>query len=97
MDEPLSSGWQVLHRRIAAGETLNEAEQKTYEADCHELDATERMDGSLEMLREMRAQIALAEAEQQHLRTQEAILDARITALEERLDERTRRLLGIGA
>ncbi len=54
------------------------------------------MDGNLERLRELRAQIAAAETEQQRLREREAELDARIVALESRLDMRTRQLLGIG-
>ena len=55
------------------------------------------LDGSyLERLRELRAQIAAAELEQQRLREREAELDARIVALEARLDTRTRQLLGIG-
>jgi len=67
-----------------------------YEAGCEELDAEERLDGNLERLRELRAQIAAAEAEQQRLRAHGAELDARIIALEARLDTRTRQLLGIG-
>ena len=47
-------------------------------------------------LRELRAQITAAETEQQRLRVQEAELDARIAALEARLDTWTRQLLGIG-
>jgi cell division protein FtsB len=45
----------------------------------------------------LRAQIAAAEAEQAQLRRREAELNARIAALEARLDERTRQLLGIGS
>ena len=59
------------------------------------MDAEERLDGNLERLRELRAQIAAAETEQQHLRAREAELDARIVAREARLDTRTRQLLGI--
>lgn len=96
MDEQAYQHWQALHRRAALGETLNTAEQAAYEAGCQELDAEERLDGNLEHLRELRAHIAAAETEQQRLREQEAALDARIVALEARLDARTRQLLGIG-
>ena len=96
MDEQAYQYWQVLHQRVALGGTLSAAEQAAYEAGCQELDTEERMDGNLERLRELRAQIAAAETEQQHLREQEAELDARIVALESRLDMRTRQLLGIG-
>jgi len=47
-------------------------------------------------MRELRAQIGAAEAEQRRLREREAELDARTAALEARLDARTRQLLGIG-
>jgi chromosome segregation ATPase len=95
MDEQAYQHWQVLHRRVALGETLNAAEQALYESGCHELDAEERTDGNLERLRALRAQIAEAETEQQRLQEREAELDARIIALEARLDTRTRRFLGI--
>ena len=96
MDEQAYQYWQGLHQRVVMGETLNAAEQAVYEAGCEELDAEERLDGNLERLRELRAQIAAAEAEQQRLRAHGAELDARIIALEARLDTRTRQLLGIG-
>lgn len=92
----MTTKWQVLHRRMAAGETLNAAEQAVYEAGCQELDATENLDGDLTRLQQLRGSIMDAEAEQQQLRTQEHALDKRIAALEARLDERTRLLLGIG-
>ena len=85
MDEQAYQYWQVLHRRVSLGETLSSAEQAAYEAGCQELDAEERLDGSLERLRELRAHIAAAETAQQRLRAQEAELDARIVALEARL------------
>ena len=96
MDEQAYQHWQELHRRVVTGETLSTIEQATYEAGCRELDDEERLDGNLERLRELRAKIAEAEAEQQRLREREAELDARIAALEARLDKRTRQLIGIG-
>jgi chromosome segregation ATPase len=90
MDEQAYQYWQVLHRRVALGETLTTAEQAAYESGCQEMDAEERLDGNLKRLRELRAQIASAETEQQHLQAREADLDARIVALEARLDTRTR-------
>lgn len=95
MDEQAYQYWQVLHQRVVQGERLSAAEQTVYEAGCEELDAEERLDGNLERLRQLRAHIAAAEAEQQRLRAQEAELDAHIAALEARLDTRTRHLLGI--
>ena len=96
MDEQAYQYWRALHQRVVMGETLSAAEQAMYEVGCEELDAEERLDGNLERLRELRAQIVAAEAEQQRLRAQGAELDARIAALEARLDARTRQLLGIG-
>ncbi len=95
MDEQAIQHWQSLHRRVPVGETLNAADQAAYEAGCHQMDAEEILDGDLKRLRELRAKILQAEAEQQ-LRQQEADLDPRIAALEARLDQRTRQLLGIG-
>lgn len=91
----MTTEWQRLHRRTASGEILNAAEQAVYEAGCQELDATENLDGDLVRLQQLRANIMDAEAEQQQLQTQEHALDKRIAALEARLDERTRQLLGI--
>lgn len=95
MDEQAYQYWQALHRRIAMGEILNAVEQVVYESGCQELDTDERLDGNIERLRELRAQIAAAETEQQRLQEREAELDARIISLEGRLDTRTRQLLGI--
>jgi septal ring factor EnvC (AmiA/AmiB activator) len=97
MDEQAYQYWQILHRRMALGETLTTAEQEVYESGCQEMDAEERLDGNLERLRELRAQIAAAETDQQRLQAREAELDARIAALEARLDARTRQLLGISS
>src|SRR5207247_10201753 len=95
MDEQAYQYWQVLHQRVALGGTLSAAEQASYEAGCQELDAEERLDGNLERLRQLRAQIAAVETEQRRLQAQAAELDARIMALEARLDTRTRQRLGI--
>jgi chromosome segregation ATPase len=97
MDEQAYQYWQILHRRVALGETLTTAEHTVYESGCQEMDAEERLDGNLERLRELRAQIAAAKTEQQRLQAREAELDSRITALEARLDARTRQLLGISS
>ena len=96
MDEQAYQQWQVLHRRVAMGETLSAAEHLVYEAGCQELDTAERLDGNVERLRALRVQIASADTERQRLRVQEVELDARIRVLEARLDPRTRQLLGIG-
>ena len=96
MNEQAYQDWQVLHRRVALGKTLTIAERAVYQSGCQEMDAEERLDANLERLRELRAQIAAAETEQQRLQAREEELDARIVALEARLDTRTRQLLGIG-
>lgn len=95
MDEQAYLKWQVLHRRVVYGETLSTGEQADYEVGCQKLDAQEKLDGNLERLRALRAQITEAKTQQQHLRTQEQNLAVRIANLEARLDTRTRELLGI--
>ena len=95
MDVQRYREWQVLHRRLALGEVLSAAEQTAYEAGSRELDAEELLDGNLARLRELRSGIAAAQEEQRSLRDRETELDARIAALEARLDEHTRQLLGI--
>ena len=82
---------------MVLGKTLTTAEQAVYESGCQEMDAEERLDGNLERLRELRAQIAAAETDQQRLQAREAELDTRIVALEAHLDTRTRQLLGISS
>ena len=96
MDSQNYRAWQELHLRAARGEALNASEQADYEAGCQELDADETLDGDLDRLRKLRELIGSAESAKRQLRDQEANLDARIAALEDRLDTRTRQLLGIG-
>jgi hypothetical protein len=95
MNEQVFQNWQTLHRRSVMGETLSATERAAYETGCRELDAEEKLDGNLEQLRTLRKKIAEADAEQQKLRQREAELDARIAALEARLDPQTRQQLGI--
>ena len=95
MNEATYDYWQGLHRRVVSGQPLSEADQQVYEAGCQELDGEERLDGNLERLRALRAQIIQAKVEQQRLQAQEQEIDARIAAIESRLDQRTRELLGI--
>ena len=96
MDDLTCQIWQELHRRMVAGEALSAAEQAAYAEGCEELDAEEMLDGNIQRLRDLRARIVEAEAQQQRLREREKDLDTRIAALEARLDGRTRQLLGIG-
>ncbi len=96
MDEMMTHKWQLLHRRFVLGESLTAAERVEYEAGCNSMDTGEILDGNLDRLRAIRAQISEAEAVQQHLHVRERDLDRRIAELEARLDARTRGLLGIG-
>jgi len=97
MDETKQARWQTLHRQAVTGEPLTEAEQTEYEEACREMDAEEILDGDLPRLRELRKEIADADAEKRRMEIREAELDAKIAALEARLDSRTRQLLGIGS
>ena len=96
MDEIRYKRWQALHRQAVTGEPLNETERAEYEDACREMDAEEVLDGDLPRLRELRRKIVEADAEKQRMEIREAELDAKIAALEARLDARTRQLLGIG-
>ncbi len=96
MDEMTTHNWQLLHRRFVLGESLTVAERAEYEAGCDTADTGENLDGNLDRLRAIRAQISEAEAVQQHLHVRERDLDGRIAELEAHLDARTRGLLGIG-
>ena len=95
MDETKYKRWQALHRQAVTGEPLNEAEQTEYEASCREMDEEENLDGDVPRLRELRRKIVEADAEKQRMEIRLAELDAKIAALEARLDSRTRQLLGI--
>lgn len=99
MDASQYQGWQKLHGRRMARETLSSEEQAEYETACRELDAEEeqQLDGNLQLLRDLRVQIAQAEAETQRLRQEVIKQDARIAQMEARLDTRTKQLLGIGS
>ncbi|HTE21335.1 MAG TPA: hypothetical protein VK689_23470 [Armatimonadota bacterium] len=93
----VDTDWAALHRRVVVGENLTESERAAYEAGCSASDDDETLDGNLLRLQRLRAQLISAVVEQQDLREREAELDARIAALESRLDPRTRQLLGIGS
>ena len=97
MNEQAYQSWEVLHRRTVSGEMLSASEQAVYDAGCRELDMEENLYGNLEQVRALRAQIVDASAEQHRLLTRKVELNARIAALEARLDTRTGRLLSIGS
>lgn len=99
MNEIALKLWQTLHHKVVRGAILTDEEQAAYDAGLCELDAEEEAqlrNSSIEQMRQMRARIAEAEAEQQTLLAQHAQLKARIVALEANLDAETRQLLGIG-
>ncbi len=98
MDASQYQRWQSLHGRRMSGETLSLEEQADYDTACRELDAEEQqqLDGNLQLLRNLRVQIAQADTETQRLRQEVIQQDARIALLEAHLDSRTRQLLGIG-
>jgi cell division protein FtsB len=91
----LDEKWQSLHRRVALGESLTSEERAAYDSGCQVLDSGEHLDGDLERIRQLKASIAEDEEYRRQLRQRETELEERIAALEARLDEKTRHLLGI--
>lgn len=84
MDEQTYQYGYGLYQSAVMGELLSAAEQAVYKVGGKGLDAAGWLDDNLGRLRELRAQIVAAEAEQQRLRAHGVELDARIAVLEAR-------------
>ena len=87
--------WRQLHQRDALGEELSAEERAVYEVGLKRLDEDESYPGQLILLRQMRAQTAALEAEQDELKARHDALKAEIAAVEATLDEPTRKALGL--
>ena len=87
--------WGALHRRYVSGELLSAEEQAAYQAGCDQLDATEKIEGDIPRLRELRDKVLEAREISRKLWEREIAADAEIAELEARLSPRSRRLLGI--
>ena len=88
--EPCQKGADLHLRAVFGGEPLNGSEQAAYTAWCHALDADEALDGSLDRMRQLLAQIRAVESHRRELQVRGTELDARIAALEARLDIQSR-------
>ena len=99
MDEAKYKDWWPLHIKRAKGEPLTAVEQAICDAGYAEQDAEEEAilrGNGIEKMRRMRLDLAAAEAEQTRLLDRQGEVKARIAAMESKLDENTRQLLGIG-
>jgi hypothetical protein len=90
----IDPAWRALHLRKACGEALSDEERAAYEAGLREIQQTEGFPGDIEMLRQLRAEIARLKAEHAELQAREAELDRQMAALEARLSPEVRALLG---
>lgn len=94
-DNATDQNWWQLHRRAASGEDLSAEESAVYEAALARLDAGETFPVDLAAMREVRARLAVLDAERARLTRQREALEAEITALEARLDAPMRQALGL--
>ena len=85
MNDTTYARWWQLHRRAAAGETLNPAEQAEYDAGLAVLDYEEKKqleDVDLAALRTLRAEVKRLETAQVQLQAKNQRLDRQIWTLE---------------
>ncbi len=93
MDESAYQRWWRVHVRVARGEPLGREERELYEAARRELDETEILQ-PIDRARRARQELRALEAERGRLEQRRQQLDAEIAALESRLAQSTRQLLG---
>lgn len=93
MDEATYQQWWQLHVRTARGESLRRDEQTIYDAGRHELEQDEKL-GHLENAKQARVELQTLERERRRLEQRRQQLDGEIAALEGRLEQPTRQLLG---
>ncbi len=85
MDRANYARWWQLHLRAARGEALDDAEQAAYEAGLTALDREEQIkgqDAELELLRQLKAEVARLETTHAQLQTRSHRLDRQIWTLE---------------
>ncbi|HZO91706.1 MAG TPA: hypothetical protein VFB38_25515 [Chthonomonadaceae bacterium] len=87
MDEQAYKAWWSLHLRKARGETLTPEEQAVYEAGREQLYAEERLNGSIEELRRLRAEIKAMEEEHSQLLERRHEMQERAASLEAALSD----------
>ena len=93
MTESQFQSWWPLHLRVAHGESLTPEERVSYDAAHHALDNDEQQK-PLRTAQLAKAELQTLEVERTRLEQHRRQLDAQITALENRLSQSTRQLLG---
>lgn len=95
MDQTTFQRWWEIHLQVARGLSLSPEEKTLYEAGRQELEKEEPL-REVQKAREVRGQLRALEGESTQLERRRLQLDREIAALEEKLQEQTRQLLGTG-
>jgi hypothetical protein len=94
MDESEFQRWWALHLQVARGRALGPEEKSFYDAGRHDVEADEKLQ-SLDSAKVARQELLALRAERTQSEQRRQQLDAEIAALEGRLDQETRELLGV--
>jgi hypothetical protein len=94
VDQAAFQRWWEMHLRLARGHVLNAEERALYEAGRQELERDERLQ-ELQTTKQARERLQALEAERSQLERRRLQLESEIAALEKKLDEGTRQLLGV--
>lgn len=95
MDEPTTQTWWKLHERLVRDEPLSTEEQALYDEGLTLLHDTEALSPEIQTMRNLRRTISGLELEGSQLRARKRQLDLRIAEIEQALDEKTQRLMGV--
>src|SRR5579871_1075622 len=90
MDETTHKQWWPLHIKHALGEILTPDEQAIYGAGCAQLDAEEKLPGSVEELKQARQKMLELKAEYERLNRLYEAMEAKRAERESRLSDPTR-------
>ncbi len=93
MTESIFQSWWPLHLRVARGESLTPEEKSFYDATRQDFDSDEQLQ-PLRTTQLAKAELQTLEIERSQLEQRRRQLDTQIAALENRLSQSTRQLLG---
>lgn len=88
--------WQELHKRSVCGEKLSDTDRTFYEAELARMHAEENYEGNILQLKRLRESAFTAEKENIEVKARLERNRKEIAALESKLSERDKVLLGIG-
>jgi hypothetical protein len=94
VDHAAFQRWWELHLRVARGDLLNAEERDCYNAGRQDLDGDEKLE-HVKSTREAREQLQALEVERTQLERRRHQLESELAALEKRLQEQARQLLGV--